>query len=132
MPLIVGTIEKIIPDPQAAADAKLKAMELAQRGEFAQLDADTRVALAQLEVNKVEAASPDLFRGGWRPSVGWVCVAGLGYDFLARPLLPWLATLCGFTVPALPPIDIESLLVLLTGMLGIGGLRTVEKVKGRA
>jgi len=131
LPLITGVLDKVLPDATAAADAKLKALELAQRGELAVLDADTRLALAQLEVNKVEAGT-DLFRGGWRPAVGWVCVLGLGYQLVLRPLLPWAVKVCGADVPDLPSIDTETLMVLLTGMLGLGGLRTFEKVKGRA
>lgn len=131
IPLIGTIVEKAIPDPQGQADAKLRVMELAQRGELAVLDADLRIALAQTDINKVEAGT-DLFRGGWRPAVGWSCVAGLVYQFLAQPLLPWLAALFGATVPPLPAIDNETLLVLLTGMLGLGGMRTFEKVKGKA
>ena len=130
LPLITSVLDKVLPDATAAADAKLKALELAQRGELAVLDADTRRALAQLEVNKVEAGT-DLFRGGWRPAVGWMCVAGLGYQLVLRPLLPWLVRVAGGEVPDLPSIDTETLMVLLTGMLGLGGLRTFEKVKGR-
>lgn len=128
---VLGTIfDKIIPDPQQAADAKFKVLELAQKGELAVLDADMRLALGQLEVNKVEA-STDLFRGGWRPATGWVCVFGLAYQFIAQPLLPWIVALFGATVPPLPAIDNETLMVLLTGMLGLGGLRTFERVKGK-
>jgi Holin of 3TMs, for gene-transfer release len=131
IPLVGNMLDKIIPDPAAAAEAKLKAIELAQRGELAVLDADMRLALAQIEVNKVEA-STDLFRGGWRPAVGWVCVLGLGYQLVLRPVLPWLVRVAGGEVPDLPSIDTDTLMVLLTGMLGLGGLRTFEKVKGRA
>lgn len=129
--LLPGILDKIIPDPGAAADAKLKVMEMAQRGELAAMDADMRLALGQMEVNKAEA-STDLFRGGWRPACGWVCAFGLGYNFLLRPLLPWAVGLFGHQVPALPAIDTDTLMVLLTGMLGLGGLRTFEKVKGTA
>lgn len=131
IPLIGTVLDKIIPDPAQAADAKLKALELAQRGELAVLDADVRLALGQMEINKAEATT-DLFRGGWRPATGWACVAGLIYQFLAMPILPWVVTVMGATVPPMPAIDNETLMVLLTGMLGLGGLRTFEKVKGRA
>lgn len=128
IPALAQLFDKVIPDPQAAADAKLKAMELAQRGELAALDADMKLALGQMEINKAEA-SADLFRGGWRPAVGWTCVAGLSYQFLVMPLLPWLVTVAGGHVPPLPAIDNDTLMVLLTGMLGLGGLRTFEKVR---
>jgi hypothetical protein len=131
IPLIGTIVEKAIPDPQAQADAKLRVMELAQKGELAVLDADLKLAMGQMEVNKVEA-STDMFRGGWRPAVGWTCVMGLFYNFVMQPLLPWVVSLFGATVPPLPAIDNETLLVLLTGMLGLGGLRTFERVKGKA
>lgn len=131
IPAITQVLDKIIPDPQAAADAKLKALELAQKGDLAALDAELRLALGQLEVNKAEATT-DMFRGGWRPAVGWICVVGLAYQFVLQPVLPWVVALFGAQVPPLPAIDNESLMVLLTGMLGLGGLRTFERVKGKA
>lgn len=132
IPIIGTVLDKIIPDPQAASEAKLKALEMAQRGELAFLDADVKLALGQMEINKAEAMSGDRFRGGWRPAVGWCCVFGLGYTFLLRPLLPWIAALFGANVPELPAIDNEALMVLLFGMLGLGGMRSFERVKGKA
>ncbi len=131
IPVIGTVLEKVLPDPQASADAKIKLMELAQKGELAVMDAETKMALGQIEVNKVEAGT-DMFRGGWRPATGWACVFGLVYQFLLQPVLPWLVAVCGGSVPPLPPIDNETLMVLLTGMLGLGGLRTFERIKGKA
>ena len=124
LPLITGVLDKVLPDPQAAADAKLRALEMAQKGELAALDADVRLALGQMEVNKAEATT-DLFRGGWRPAVGWVCAAALAYQYIARPLLIGFGVMPG-TAPALD----SALWELLAGMLGLGGLRTFERVKG--
>jgi hypothetical protein len=131
LPLLGTVIDKAIPDPQAAAQAKLEAMRLAQSGEAQVLDADLRIALGQIETNKIEA-STDAFRGGWRPAAGWVCVFGLGYTFLLRPLLPWLVSLTGADVADLPPIDTMELMALLGGLLGLGGFRTYERVRGKA
>jgi hypothetical protein len=131
IPVIGTVLEKVLPDPQASAEAKIKLMELAQKGELAVLDAETKMAIGQIEVNKVEAGT-DMFRGGWRPATGWACVFGLVYQFLLQPVLPWLVAVCGGSVPPLPPIDNETLMVLLTGMLGLGGLRTFERIKGKA
>lgn len=130
IPVIGTVLEKVLPDPQASADAKIKLMELAQKGELSVLDSETKMALGQLEVNKVEAGT-DMFRGGWRPATGWACVFGLVYQFLIQPLLPWLVAVSGGSVPPLPPINNETLMVLLTGMLGLGGLRTFERIKGK-
>jgi len=132
IPAVTSIIDKLIPDPQAQADAKLKMLDMAQKGELAALDAEMKLALGQLEVNKVEAAAPDLFRGGWRPGAGWACVFGLVYQFFLMPILPWLAAVIGLDVPPLPAIDSETLLTLLFGMLGLGGLRTFERIKGKA
>ena len=86
--------------------------------------------LAQAEINKVEAASSDPFRGGWRPAVGWVCVAGMGYTYLAAPLLTWASAAQGWATP--PTVDTFDLLIMLGGMLGFGGMRSFERIKGRA
>ena len=130
IPAVVSVIDKVLPDPHQAAEAKMRALEMAQRGELAALDADVRMALGQMEVNLAEAQT-DLFRGGWRPATGWCCVAGLAYQFILQPVLPWVVALFGAEVPPLPSIDNEALMVLLTGMLGLGGLRTFERVKGK-
>lgn len=128
IPAIAQLLDKVLPDPQAAADAKIRMLELAQQGDLALLQAETQRAQGQIEVNKIEAQT-DLFRGGWRPATGWCCVAGLSYQFILQPVLPWIVALCGAQVPPLPAIDNETLLVLLTGMLGLGGLRTFEKTR---
>lgn len=114
-------IDRIWPDKQAQeaerAKAELALLEMARQGE-----------LAQIEVNKTEAAHASTFVAGWRPGAGWTCVAGLAYTFLAQPLLAWASAI--YDVPAPPAIDVEVLLVLLGGMLGLGGLRTHERVRG--
>lgn len=130
IPLVGDLLGRILPDPKAADEAKLKLLEMAQRGELAQLDADMKLALGQIEINKAEAQSSDFWRGGWRPAVGWTCCAGLLYTFILRPLLPWFAAVSGVEVPPLPALDMGPLLTLLGGMLGLGGMRTFERVKG--
>lgn len=129
IPAVMPLLDKILPDAGQKEAAKLKVLEMAQNGELAALNAEMQLALGQIEINKEEAKT-DLFRGGWRPATGWACVAGLVYQFLVMPILPWLVSVAGGTVPPLPAIDNETLMVLLTGMLGLGGLRSFEKVKG--
>lgn len=131
MPSILQVLGRVLPDPQAAAEAKLRLLEMAQQGELAQLDADMKLALGQMDINRAEAQSGSLFIGGWRPAVGWVCVLGLAYQFLAYPLLTWLgANVAGWSAP--PELDIVTLLSLVSGMLGLGWFRTNEKIKGVA
>ena len=92
----------------------------------------------QLEVNRTEAASSSLFVAGWRPAIGWVGATAMGYQFLAYPLLVWVWSLLqarGLVPAGLQPppmLDTDALWVVLSGMLGIAGLRSVEKVKGVA
>jgi hypothetical protein len=88
--------------------------------------------MAQIEVNKAEAASASLFKGGWRPAVGWVCALALFYHFILQPVLLFGVAVAGPAIPALPEFDMASLMPILLGMLGLGGLRTVEKIKGKA
>jgi hypothetical protein len=133
IPVLGTLLDKVLPDANAAADAKLRVLELAQKGELAVLDADVKLAMGQLEVNKIEAADPSLFKSGWRPAVGWICVIGLAYEFLLRNLLPWLFQGFGLeSFKALPSLDIEAMMTLLLGLLGLGGLRTYERVKNKA
>ena len=88
------------------------------------------IAMAQIEVNKVEAASNSIFKGGWRPFIGWVCGAAFAYHFVLQPLLIFVMTYLGYPVPELPEFDMASLMTVLGGLLGLGGLRTFEKYKG--
>lgn len=128
IPLIGDVLDKVLPDAQASANAKLELMRIAQTGELAQLNADTSLALGQIEINKAEASSG---KAGalWRPGAGWVCVAGMFYTFLAQPLLAWLSSIKGWPVP--PIINTDTLLFLVTGMLGLGGYRSIERIKGK-
>lgn len=123
-------IDKIIPDPQAKANAKLELLKLEQEGKLKEMNADLQLMLAQTAVNVEEAKSADAFRGGWRPAVGWTCVAGLAYTYILQPLLAWYALTQKIPVP--PSLDIFDLMILLGGMLGFGGMRSFERIRGRA
>lgn len=127
IPLIVTLLDKVLPDPKMAAEAKFKIIEMSQKGELASLEADVKLAIAQTEVNKVEA-STDKFRGGWRPFIGWICGLGLGIQFIISPLFTWVSLLLGYNV-IFPILDSDVLMTLLFGMLGLGTLRTTEKLK---
>lgn len=129
VPLITTVLDRILPDEKVAAEAKLKMLELAQNGELAKMTAEKELALGQIEVNKVEAASDSLFKSGWRPFIGWTCGGGLFYQLMARPIFGWIASnLWAWTAP--PSLETETLMTLLFGMLGLGAYRSVEKIKG--
>jgi hypothetical protein len=130
---ILKIIDKVVPDRAAADAAKAQLQQMVAQGalaeELAQLQA---VTTAQSDINKVEAASTSLFVAGWRPYVGWICGTGLGLDCIVRPLVNWVATLCGHPVE-FPSLNDPLLKSTLAGMLGLGyGLRTYEKSQGIA
>tara|TARA_R110000796_G_scaffold57450_2_gene132529 strand:+ start:1930 stop:2349 length:420 start_codon:yes stop_codon:yes gene_type:complete len=86
--------------------------------------------LAQVEVNKAEAESGSVFKGGWRPFIGWVCGAAFAYHFVLQPFIVFGVTVAGVQVPELPTFDMGSLMTVMMGMLGLGGLRSYEKKQG--
>ena len=112
---ITDIINKVVPDKDQAAKLAHEVSTMAEN--HAQ-----QIALAQIEVNKTEA-SAGWYRGGWRPAVGWICAAGFGVNFLVSPL----AAGAGIVIPQ---ADVGTMMPVLTGLLGLGTLRTFEKVKG--
>jgi hypothetical protein len=86
-------------------------------------------ALAQIEVNKIEAKG-NWFQSSWRPLVGWVCAIAFAWHFVIQSLLVFVLTYAGAEVPDLPEFDMSALLTVLGGLLGLGSLRTFEKTKG--
>jgi roadblock/LC7 domain-containing protein len=129
---IIAIINKVVPDKAAAAAAVASLQQMQMQGalqeEMAQLQAITS---AQSDVDKIEAASTDKFTSRWRPFIGWICGCGLAVQFLVGPLFTWIVALTGHPV-AFPQLDMGTLLTLLAGMLGLGSLRTVEKLQGKA
>jgi len=96
-----------------------------------QLAAAVMVVQGQLEINKTEAASPSLFVSGWRPAIGWVCGAACAWNWVGLPVVKALLLITGHQL-ALSPADISEMMPILLGMLGLGGLRTIEKLNGAA
>jgi hypothetical protein len=86
--------------------------------------------LAQVEVNKAEAESGSVFKGGWRPFIGWVCGAAFAYHFVLQPFILFGVAVAGVSIPELPSFDMGSLMTVMMGMLGLGGLRSYEKKQG--
>jgi hypothetical protein len=129
---LIAIVNKIIPDKAAAAAAISQLQQLQVQGalqeELAQLQA---VTTSQSDVDKVEAANASVFVSGWRPFCGWVCGAALMLIYVVGPLFVWLTALFGHPTP-FPALDSNQLMTLLFGMLGMGTLRTVDKVKGVA
>lgn len=113
-------IERVIPDPKQKAEALQKLAEMEQSGDLA-------VIAGQVEINKIEAASPDKFTSRWRPFIGWVCGSALAIQLVVAPLAVQIANIFGHPVQVVV-LDISLLTTTLIGMLGLGGMRTVEKL----
>ena len=124
-----GLIAKIWPDPAKQAEAQARLVELQQRGDLADLDAQLQVQLAQIEINKADAVG-NFMQRTWRPFIGWVGGFALAYQFIGQPMLAWLALNLGWHPPPLLASDV--LFSLVTQLLGLGALRTAEKLKGQA
>lgn len=125
-------LDKFIPDPQAKARAVLELEKLHAAGDSEKLQAQVQLILAQTDINKVEAASSSVFVAGWRPFIGWVCGFALAYDFIAEPFLRYLAQVVFSYTGTFPIINTDALSTILMGMLGLGAMRTIEKMGGKA
>ena len=118
---LIQPVSKILDKFVADKDLKAKLQH--------ELDTEIHKAnLAQIDVNKAEASHKSLFVAGWRPFVGWVCAGALAYHFILQPILVFAISVYGVSI-TLPEFDMGSLMTILMGMLGLGGLRTFEKVQ---
>jgi hypothetical protein len=141
-PLLIGgiieTVGKVADSLFTSDEERAKLQIDAMKAETDAYRAETERIGGQIEINKAEAQHSSIFVAGWRPAVGWISVAALGYQFLLYPLLTWAwvwmqaAGLVDGKLSPPPLLDVEALMVLLTGMLGIAGARTFEKIKGVA
>ena len=123
-PILEGVL-RFIPDKNKRAEAK----ELFE-GQI--LTALVSLVQGQLEINKQEAQHGSIFVAGWRPAIGWICGAGIGWNFVVKPIIVWVGFLAGVDMALAPELDTSELMTLLLGMLGLGGLRTYEKRIGVA
>jgi hypothetical protein len=117
-------IDRLWPDPAQAASAKLELYKLQQSGELQQI-------MGQLEINKAEAASASVFVSGWRPFIGWTCGAACAWNWVGISVAKVIAAFFQYHI-VLTPADLSEMLPVLMGMLGLGVLRTAEKMKGVA
>ena len=117
-------IDRIFPDPTAAASAKLELMKMQQTGELT-------VSAGQLEINKEEAKNASVFVSGWRPAIGWVCGGACAWNWIGLPIVKVGLGLLAIKLE-LAPANLTEMMPILLGMLGLGGLRTLEKVQGVA
>jgi len=118
---VAGLLDKFIPD---AGEKMAIAHELSTMAEKHAHE----LSKGQLEVNKVEAASSNMFVAGWRPFIGWVCGLGFLSNFILIPMSNFGLALAKSAI-VIPMIDTTQMMPVLLGMLGLGGMRTVEKIK---
>ena len=131
VPALSKLLDKLIPDPLARENAKLELMKAENAEALQELQLAAQGDAAQASINQVEAASPDLFVAGWRPFIGWVCGVAFAYHFILQPLLAFAIANAGGEVK-LPAFNMDELSTVLMGMLGLGGLRTIEKIRNSA
>lgn len=118
---VAGIVDRFVEtDDEKRAAEIVKAKLLMRPGEV------------QAELNKIEAGHRSVFVAGWRPFIGWVCGVALAYNFIVRDLIAWVIVNTGSTATLPPDLAMEHLLTILLGMLGLGGMRTLEKMNGRA
>ena len=117
-------ITRLFPDPAQADAAKLELLKLQQSGDLAQMTAQT-------DINKEEAKSSSIFVSGWRPFVGWISGSGLALHYLVIPIANFVLVAMGHKEVVLA-FDMQTLMTLLMSLLGLGGMRTYEKVQGVA
>ena len=131
VPAISALLDKLIPDPAARERAKLELLRAEREGALKELQLALSADQMQADINKIEAGSADLFVAGWRPFIGWVCGVAFAYHFVLQPLLAFAIMNAGGEV-RLPAFDMDALSTVLMGMLGLGGLRTIEKIRASA
>jgi hypothetical protein len=117
-------LDRVIPDKNAREAAKEELARAINEQNF-------QLALEQIKVNEAEASSDNLFKSGWRPAIGWVCGIAFSLHFVFFPILDWFLVIFGHTAIVIP-FDMSTLMTVLGGLLGLGGLRTFEKMKGVA
>lgn len=113
---------RVLPDKTQQDAAKANLLDLQLQGEIA-------AQVAQIQVNAAEATNPSVFVAGWRPFIGWICGVGLGVQYIIRPLFEWGSALFHHAT-AFPSLDLASLMTLMGGMLGLSGLRQIDKSSG--
>lgn len=121
---IINKVLSYIPDPAAR-----QAAELQMQQDMLKFAAEQ--GAQQAEINKVEAANTNIFVSGWRPFLGWTCGAAFAWNYVGFPAASWLVAVCGYDVPLKPVLD-NSLMELTLGMLGLGAMRSFDKLKGVA
>tara|TARA_R110000868_G_scaffold405227_2_gene684443 strand:- start:75 stop:479 length:405 start_codon:yes stop_codon:yes gene_type:complete len=122
LPSVMEVAGRFLPEDKEKRAAAEREIEAQLTLHLAKID------LAQLDINKTEAAHRSVFVSGWRPAIGWTCGAAMALNFLIFPLASFVLAQTGHLIE-LPTLDMSEMMPVLMGLLGLGGLRTVEKLK---
>jgi len=123
VPAVSNVLDKVVEDKDQKAKLAHEIATLAEKQAH-------EAAMAQVEVNKAEAQHKSIFVAGWRPFIGWTCGVALAYHFIFAPFIVFGVAWSGAEIPEIPAFDMDSLMTVLLGMLGLGGMRSFEKAKG--
>ena len=125
-------IERIFPDPSQAAQAKLELFKMQQSGELAAMAAEVSIQTAQIKVNEESAKSSSLWVSGARPFILWGCGFAMLYAAMFEPIMRFVAVVCFAYAGNFPALDTTLTTQVLLGLLGLSGMRTMDKIKGVA
>jgi hypothetical protein len=128
--LIASGAEGLVKGIGSILDDLFTSDEERAKARLALMQVEQLPALKNIELNMQEAKHSSIFVAGWRPFIGWVCGAGLAYQIILRPLIEWGFLIAGQVIQNPPSLDLKELIALLCYLLGYGGYRTYEKVKG--
>ncbi len=93
---------------------------------------ESNLATKQLDINAAEASNPNVWVSGARPAIMWICAAAFGWTYVFQPVIMFLLTVSGHPITSLPKLDMGEMMPVLFGLLGLGGYRSIEKIKGVA
>ena len=122
LPAITDVVGRFLPEDKEAKAKVEREIEQQLTDHLAKID------LAQLDINKQEAAHRSIFVAGWRPFIGWTCGLALAYNYVIQPIAVFALAQTGYLID-LPTLSMSEIMPVLMGMLGLGGLRTFEKFK---
>lgn len=123
------SLDKLFTSDEERLEAKHELTKAQRKFDYLSDKLVVQQNIAQMDVNKVEAASSNMFQAGWRPAIGWIGVLALFYQFVAYPALLWLQTFMPGIHPP-PALEADMMFTIVTGMLGIAGMRSYDKNKG--
>ena len=122
LPAVTKVVGRFLPEDKEARAKAERELEKQLATHLAKID------LAQLDINKTEAAHRSVFVSGWRPFIGWTCGVALAWTYVVTPMLTFVLAQTGYLI-TLPSMDLGEMMPVLMGLLGLGGLRPFEKFK---